>query len=46
MAQATADQIAQLVAMQEGQQMKLTEQQRQENEAKFAAIMADEAQMA
>ena len=46
MAQATPAQIAELVAMQDGAQQKLTQAQRDENEAKFNALMGDEAAMA
>ena len=46
MAQATPEQIASLVAMQEESQMKLSEQQRKENDDKFNAMMGDEAAMA
>ena len=46
MAQANEEQLAKLVGMQEAAMAKLTKEQNDENKAKFAAMMADEAQMA
>ena len=46
MAQATPAQIAELVAMQEAVELKLTQAQRDENKAKWEAMMGDEAAMA